>query len=227
MPFEDTEAVFRKCCGGLQNRLRRVPDGETGERNYFVQFQAAWFMAAPEMIPDFKMNSALVSKDYTPEQVHAAIEKIKNSSMETGYDEHAIASYAIFKKLREEGVIPRGIKFQVSIPTHINAMLGFVQTAFQPAVEPLYKESIFRAMRKIQDNIPHEDLAIQIDVASEYFFMENMQMFRPWFYNDDKDFDKRKEYMYDYIIEQIRQVDQDVELGLHNCYGMMALCGMP
>lgn len=176
-------------------------------------------MAAPEMVPDFKMNSALESKQYSPGEVKEAIAKIKDSPRETGYNEFAIASYGTFKKLRDEGTIPKATKFQVSIPTHINAILGFAQPAFQPDVEPLYKESLFRAMRNTQESILHENLALQIDIASEYIFLENIQMYRPWFYNEDKDFDKRKEYIYDYIIEQIGQVDQDVELGLHNCYG--------
>lgn len=208
----------------MQNRLRRIPDGETGDRKLFVQFQKAFFLPAPEVIPEFKMNAALVSHDFSLEHVNAAVEKIKASPRKTMYDDHAIASYKDFKKLRDDGVLPKDIKFQVSIPTHINAILGFVQRDFQPAMEPIYKHALFQAMRKIQDTIPHEDLAFQIDIACEYMFLENISMFRPWFYTDDKDFDKRKEYIYDYIVEQVNLIHPDVEVGLHNCYGR-SVCG--
>lgn len=205
----------------MPNRLRRIPDGETGDRIYFIQFQKFFFQPAPEMIPEFKMNSELVMHDFTPEQVKAGIDKIKASPCKTKYDDYAIASYQTFKKLRDDGVLPKGIKFQVSMPTHINAIMGFVQRDFQAEIEPIYREALWQAMRNIQDAIPHEDLAFEIDIASEYIFLENISMFRPWFYNDDKDFDKRKEYMYDYIVKQIGLIDQDVEVGLHNCYGIM------
>ena len=219
VPFASTEDVFRKCASGMQNRLRRIPDGETGNRNYFIQFQKSFFMAAPEMIPVFKMNSQLEMKDFTPEQVKEGIDKLKASPRETHYDDAAIESYKEFKKLLDQGVLPKGTKFQVSMPTHSNAILGFVQRDFQAEVEPIYKEALWQAMRNIQDAIPHEDLAFQSDIASDYIFLENISMFRPWFYNDDKDFDKRKEYIYDYIVKQIGVIDQDVEVGLHNCYG--------
>lgn len=219
MPFKDTEDVFRKCSSAIPGRLRRIPDGETGDRIYFVQFQRRWFQAAPEMIPEFKMNAELVMRDFTPEQVKEGIEKILASPRKTGYDDAAIASYQDFKRLRDEGVLPKETKFQVSIPTHINAIMGFAMRDFQADIEPIYKESLLQAMRNIQDAIPHEDLAFQIDIASEYIFLENIAMYRPWFYKDDKDFDKRKEYIYDYIINQLGVVDQDVDVGLHNCYG--------
>lgn len=207
----------------MPGRLRRVPDGETGKRNYFIQFQAPFFLVAPEMVPEFKMNSELVMKDFTAEQVKEGVEKLNASPRKTTYEDFAIASYQDFKKLRDEGVIPKATKFQVSMPTHINAIMAFVQRDFQAEVEPIYKEALYQAMRNIQDAIPHQDLSFQIDIASEYIFLENLAMFKPWFYNDEKDFDKRKEYIHDYIVKQIGLIDQDVEVGLHNCYGLHLL----
>lgn len=36
VPLESSEAVFRAAGSILGNRLRRVPDGETGERHYWI-----------------------------------------------------------------------------------------------------------------------------------------------------------------------------------------------
>lgn len=44
-------------------------------------------------------------------------------------------------------------------------------------------------------------------------------MYRPWFYNDDSEIVERKQYIVDYIVRMIAQIDEDVEVGIHNCYG--------
>lgn len=50
-------------------------------------------------------------------------------------------------------------------------------------------------------------------------FWENLQMYRPWFYNNDSELVERKQYIVDYIVRMIAQVDSAVEVGIHNCYG--------
>lgn len=217
----DAESVFRQCSEGMPHRLKRISDGETGERNYFTMFQTKFFQAVPEMISEFVNNAAIAAKDYTPKQVAEGIEKLRKATPNTGYDTAAIDSYAIFKKLRDEGVIAKGTRFQVCLPGVANVILPFVQRDFMAAAEPVYEEALFRAMRNIQDKIPHEDLAIQIDLAADTGLWENIQMYRPWFYDDDKDLDKRRAYLVDYAVRMISQVDQDVEVGIHNCYGDM------
>ena len=219
--LSDSESVFRQCSEGLPNRLKRIPDGETGIRNWFTYFQSAFFQSVPQMMVEFVNNSALAMQDYTPEQVAEGIEKLRQAAPSTGYDTVAIESYALFKKLRDEGVIPKGTRFQVCLPGVANVIVPFVQRDFMAAAEPIYEEALFRAMRNIQDSIPHEDLAIQIDLAADTALWENVEMYRPWFFPDDNDLDKRKQYMIDYVVRMISQVDQDVEVGIHNCYGDM------
>ena len=69
--------------------------------------------------------------------------------------------------------------------------MPFVQRAFGKAVEPIYEERLFHAMRVMQDQIPHADLAIQIDIAGDTAAWEalnpdidiantGMAWFRPW-----------------------------------------------
>lgn len=215
----DTETVFRKCITGMPGRLKRIPDGETEARQNFTVFQAAFFQSVPQMMTEFINNSMIQSREFTPQQVQDGIAKLIQAAPVTGYDTAAIESYGVFKKLRDEGVIPKGTRFQVCLPTLANVILVFVQKAFMTAAEPVYEKALFQALRNIQDAIPHEDLSIQIDMAADTSLWENVKMYRPWFHEDDKDMDKRKQYMVDFTIRMISQVDQDVELGLHNCYG--------
>ncbi|KAF7186555.1 hypothetical protein HII31_12113 [Pseudocercospora fuligena] len=226
VPLPDAESVFRQCVAAVPNRLKRIPDGETGDRQLFTTFQAGAFAVYPAMLTEFIHNAPINNKEFTPEQVDEGIEVLKKTDIQTGYDTVAIESYEVFRRLREEGVIPKGVKFQVSLPTVANVIMPFVQRAFIARVEPIYEAALFKAMRRIQDTIPHEDLAFQLDIAADTAFWEatdpenvkendGLLWFQPWWTGDVKD------YCTDYIVRFCSQVDQDVELGMHNCYGDM------
>lgn len=232
VPLPDVESVFRSVTAALPNRLRRITDGEPGKRQGFTTFQAEVFAAYPAMLTEFVHNAPIQDKQFTPEQVEEGIATLKKAGIRTGYDDAAIESYATFRKLRDEGAIPKGVKFQVCMPTVANVISPFIQRAFQAKVEPVYEEAFFKAIRRIQDEIPHEDLAIQVDVALDTAFWEatnpqtkkensGLEWFQPWWEGDVK------KYQTDYLVRWAAQIDQDVEFGMHNCYGQfnrMNLC---
>ncbi|PPJ53284.1 hypothetical protein CBER1_11955 [Cercospora berteroae] len=228
VPLPDTEAVFRQCLAALPGRLKRIPDGETGVRHMFTTWQAEVFNAYPPMktrwVNDGVVNGPIQSDEFTPEQIDEGIKALESTTLESGYDKAAIESYAVFKKLRDEGVIPKGVRLQVCIPTPANTIFPFVQKAFQARIEPIYEAALLRAMRNLQDAIPHEDLAIQIDIAGDTAFWEatnpntvaknnGLEWFKHWWEGDVKT------YQTNYIVRLISAVDEDVEVGLHNCYG--------
>ncbi|KAK5992063.1 hypothetical protein PT974_05460 [Cladobotryum mycophilum] len=206
VPLEDTETVFCRCIGKLSGRLGSIPDGETGSRTMFTQFQRAFFpqvMLRESRGPDFET--------YTEDEIAAGIRLLEeNSHLPTGYEDAAITSYNKFKKLQNEGTIPNGIKFQVCLPTIANVVGVMVKSPFQARVEPIYERALFRSLRAIQDSIPHEDLAIQIDMGMDLSFWEDLFL-KPWFQD--------RNYVVEYIVRMIGQVAYDVELGLHFCYG--------
>lgn len=136
----DTSTTFCKCSAALPGRLNRIPDGETGERDYFVHWQAAFFTSVPEVAAESEQNKASVGKSYTAKEVAAGIAKLKAADLKTGYEDAAIESYAIFKRLREEGAIEPGVRFQVCLPTAANVIMFYVQRDFRTAAEPLYEE---------------------------------------------------------------------------------------
>jgi hypothetical protein len=218
VPLPDTETVLRQCLAAQPDRLKRIPDGETGFRNLFTFWQAAVFQASPDLLVKFELNRPVPSGTFTEEQVQAGIEKLKQAGpLETGYDKFAVQSYGTFKKLKEDGVIPKATRFQVSIAGAANTLVPFVQTPFISQVEPLYLDALFRNIGTIQDSIPHKELAIQFDLAVETALWEGFAWFQPWF--GDGNPDKVKEYIVDDIVRMISKVEQDVEVGLHNCYG--------
>lgn len=203
----------------MPDRLRRIPDGETGHRLLFTTFQAGVFAPSPTLMYEFVHNAPVVKNDYTPEQIEEGIAKLANSApLNTGYDEMAIASYAVFKKLKDEGVLNKAMRLQVSIPTPPNVITPFVQAVFQAKVEPIYQAALNRALRKMQDEIPHSELAIQIDLAVDTAFWEGFEWFKPWF--GDGNLEKVRQYTVDYIIRMVSQAGQATKITCGDGDGM-------
>jgi hypothetical protein len=214
VPLSDAATVLRELFAGMPGRLKRVPDGETGFRNLFTFFQYPKLQAlVPEMLVNFEMNREAGVRSFTDAEVEAGVEKLKAAGFETGYDSAAIESYQVFKELRQQGVVPPGVKFQVSVPSVASVVSPLVERAFQPKVYPIYEAALHRALQNIQAAIPHGELSIQLDLAADTAFIEG-QYLTPWFENP-------KEYVAEYLLRMISHVEEGVEVGIHNCYGDM------
>lgn len=205
IPLPSTGRVFREACKTLSGRLRRLPDGETGERQGFTTYQRNVFAPNPAVFRIFG------GQDRSDEEVKTAAGDIQ--VLPTKYDDYALSSYTQFCQLRTEGIIPHGTRFQVSLPTPINTIAPFIDPSHQAAVEPVYEKALLSALRRIQDEIPAKDLAIQWDVAVEFAMLENIGfVFVPWF-------SPVKEGIMERIVRLSAAVDDGVEMGYHLCYG--------
>lgn len=210
MPYSDAETVFRECVARMPNRLHRIPDGETGNRSLFTYWQFGVFGEVPQCISPFVMNQPAEERHIDAAEIEENRAKIRNLSIETGYDTVAIESYSTFQRLKDEGTIPKGTRFQVCLPTGANVVI-ILYHQYREAAFTVYEAALFRAMRRLQDTIPADELSIQLDLAVDTAFWESAYE-KPWFA------DPREETL-KYILRMIEQVDQGVELGLHNCYG--------
>ncbi|TVY46485.1 hypothetical protein LOCC1_G003467 [Lachnellula occidentalis] len=137
------------------------PDGETGKRHFFVRWQTEVFDSSPHILKSFEQIGDY--KSYQPDT--ALSSQIKLGPI--GYDDHAIESYAEFCKLKDQGAVPPGVRFQVSLPTPVNVIGLCLLPEYQAAAEPMYEEALMAALRRIQDVIPKADLAIQWDMSYE------------------------------------------------------------
>ena len=205
LPDEDT--VMRRLCAALPTHLRRIPDGETGQRGLFVIFQRDVFKDSPFVQAPFPPGSPSKGPQIEPGPDSPPV---KLSPL--GYDENAIASYEKFCKLRTDGVIPKGIRFQVSLPTPVNVLGNLIEPAWRETVEPVYEAALLAALRRLQDHIPAEDLAVQWDLASEFAYLEGAASSPPWF-------SPTKQGLVQRILKAAAAVDEGVELGFHLCYG--------
>jgi hypothetical protein len=208
VPLKDAEDVFRAATLILGERLRRIPDGETGERINWIGWQARFIGSNPQFemipanpggyapLPHFKLRSPLSSGELIFERL--------------GYADAARTSYAVFSQLKQEGLIPDRTRFQVSLPTPLAPVFAFIMPREQAVVEPSYETAMFAELDQIAAAIPHHELAIQWDVAVEFGMLESA---RPVDYED------AKKQVVERLIRLANPVPQDVELGYHLCYG--------
>ena len=204
LPLSSSTEVFQRLATTFPNRLLRMPDGETGKRYYFTRWQRDIFEKAP-----FVLSSRGQSITKTKE-LDAPI-----SLKPLEYDDFALASYADFCKLRGQGVISPGIRFQVCLPTPINVIISHIDPKYQVEVEVLYTRALMAALRRIQDNIPKEDLAIQWDAAVEFALIEGIE--HPFF--SKSWFSPLKQGLEERFARLTASVDECVEMGFHLCYG--------
>lgn len=208
VPLRDAEDVFRTANAILGRLLRRIPDGETGERTHWIGWQARFIGSNPQFemmaanpsdyapLPHFKLRSPLPSGEITFERL--------------GYADAAKASYAVFSQLKQTGLIPASTRFQVSLPTPLAPVFAFIVPSDRAVVEPAYQAAMFAELDQTMAAIPHHELAIQWDVAVEFGIVERAT---------PTTFESAKKMVVERLVQLGNRVPEDVELGYHLCYG--------
>ena len=92
-----------------------------------------------------------------------------NPGSRLGYARDAVNSYFVFRTLREKGILPDGMRFQISIPMVHSVIrpLYFPDPADLARVRPGFEAALAAEVAVIVEKIPHRDLAIQWDCAWE------------------------------------------------------------
>jgi hypothetical protein len=216
VPLPDCEQVFRQVGGELGPYLRRLPDGETGERGRWIFFQNMMLRAHPAMEEDpteppfrFVQWDGKVIRETMRLRFKPDIDP-QNVTFDTGYDRAAVQSYTVFSRLRREGVIPRHVRFQVSLPTPMASGYMYVSPKARAAYLPVYERALLTALRQIAQAVPPGDLAIQWDVCQEVLVFENYFPERPGDY---------KAQTFDELGRLGDAVPEPIEMGYHLCYG--------
>lgn len=207
VPLADASAVFRLAGAKLGRHLRRIPDGETGERKNWIAWQLNVFQSMLEF------DSEVVDIGYIKRakfRLKAGVRAEQVRFPVLGYARAALESYAEFARLRQSGDIPSHLRFQVCLPTPIAPVTAYVFPDSQAAIEPRYEAQLFAELDEILAAIPHERLALQWDTAIEFAILEGIM---PTFYTGpESDILER-------LVRFGNRVPAEVELGYHLCYG--------
>ncbi|WP_350351259.1 hypothetical protein ABS642_18320 [Microbacterium sp. A8/3-1] len=216
--YDDVETTMRTAADLLGSRLRRLPDGEVGKRFHWIMFQPDVLGQAEgiERVGDQPIPFP-AGIDARGLRIAEGTDAAAIELPALGYASAAIESYAVFTRLREEGAVPSGIRFQVSLPTPLAVISSFFGGDDRAAIEPVYTAAILRELGDILAAIPHDDLAVQWDVASEMGIIEHASgygaVMEAWWPGDP----------FDGLVAQLAAlvdaVPADVEVGVHLCYG--------
>ena len=168
--LEDAETVFTITSEILGDCCSRLPDGETGQRGYWIRWQQQTF----DGCDDLAMENVNVKIPGFKDTMERPFYKIKDGINplaidlgELGYGQEAVASYALFSRLQEEGKIPANMRFQASIASPMALLCGFVMAEDRLRLEPAINAAMARDMETLQSQVPPEKLAVQWDICYE------------------------------------------------------------
>lgn len=221
VPLAGAEEVFRAIGAALGSRVQRIPDGETGARLNWIEWQAPVFDRHPMFErrdehqtekTDWRIRDvdrAWRLKGWHSLRPGASASEVSFGPL--GYAEAAIASYRIFSRLKREGVIHPACRFQVSLPTPYNVLDQRLPPEQRLAIEPAYEKRMLAEVEEMAGAIPHGELAIQWDDAHE---IENLDGARAHWPEENPE-----EAILARMTRLGDHVPAGIELGHHFCYG--------
>ena len=208
VPLASAEVVFQTVGAEIGDRLRRIPDGETGPRSDWIVWQLPVFTSQPqlEVVPPGPDSWRPLPRVRLGEGVRA--DSVVFEAL--GYAEAAIASYRVFARLKRDGLVPVACRFQVCLPTPLAPISAFVVPEHQGVLERGYEERLLAELQAILREVPHDQVSVQWDTNFEFAMLEGV--FPVWF-------EDVKGGILERLLRLSRQVPSDVELGYHFCYG--------
>jgi hypothetical protein len=213
VPLPDAESVLRLLSERLGRSAPRYPDGETGERINWIRWQRRIFDDNPAFeLQDLRVGfsnikDALARPFFT---LRRGILPQDIAFKDLGFARAAIESFAIFTRLKAEGVVPHSTRFQVSLPTPLAILSGFVVLEDRAKAEPALEKAMQREVSRIVEAIPSAELSIQWDVCLEIVGCDGGYELH---YDDILANSIRR------IARQVDVIPDAVEVGIHLCYG--------
>ena len=215
LPADSTEQALRVGAELFADVVFALPDGETGPRAAWVGYERER-LVRPH--PDVEVVAETESPSGIPRHAYETpVFKLRAGVSELHWDswpriDDALASYAQFRLLRERGVIPAGLRFQVGLPFPSSALNGFKAdfAADYPIAERAYEDLVARELARLTDEIPPAELAIQWDMAYE---VQDIEGVLAW----------TSEGAWERFAGPVRRltplIPKDVLVGYHFCYG--------
>lgn len=207
----DAETVMREISARIPDGVRRMTDGETGDRNYWISFQVQKFAQMPEF-QTVSVGKAYETSPDAPEMPQLRLAEGTSAEMidwpNLGYADAYTESFATFERLQNEGTIPADVRFQLQYPTPLASMAGTIAPDDLPQVAASYEQALFADLDTALERLPHEKIAIQWDIAVEFGALEGAM-------GPKMPLDQ----VVPGIVRCLERVPTDVPAGLHLCYG--------
>ena len=227
IPLDTPQEVFRAFGAPLGRYLFAMPDGEVGPRRHWISRVHYQVLAThPELDivrrpgPDENGVERLFPRHAGEAwwfKVRDGVRAVRfgDPGWRLGYARDAINSYFVFQVMKERGVLPAHLRFQVSIPT-VNSVLPpriFPDPRDLEKIRPGYEAATRAEIETIVGRIPAKDLAIQWDCSTE---VQDSYGALPGFPLDGA---------IERNLSQVRNlsphIPPDVALGYHFCFGTL------
>ena len=218
IPLPTPEDVFRTCARYVGPYVSCLPDGEGGPRALWIGYLAKHVYDGHPQIET--VQRLPVEREWSaPEPSSKWRFRIKPGAgtprLDAGYADFALESYETFQRLRQDGVVPKDVRFQACFPSTGSAFVTYFEdTADWPAMTAAYEDAYRRDLERILERIPARDLAVQIDFCPE--IRDIVDAF-PWSPHRAGKFD----LWVDAVARQAAMVPEEALLGLHWCYGTL------
>jgi hypothetical protein len=222
VPGDTVEEVFRTLAGFVGSRALAYPDGEIGERTSWIGAlnQTTWpHVDGLEEIP----TPLPADHPFGSHRTFVIADGVKSLDLrgKLPYARGAIASYEVFKSLREQGVVAPDVRFQVSIPAAHDAVCLYL-----PRVED-WPQAFDGWVRAVQDDcrrmleiIPADDLVIQIDFCTELVEMAGvLAQILDWVDDAPTEELLEKYTAESYVAPHFAAVPDETLVGFHICAG--------
>ncbi len=203
------EELFRLVAATSGDTVKRIPDGERGRRVNWLAAQGPFLFAAPELeAVDAGANRygsrGQVGKRFRPRD---GVD-LSAVTLDLPYVEDALESFAAFAALQDEGVLDADVRMQICIPTAMATCLALIDPEAQRAMLAVMERTVGEQVRRIAAELPHDRIAFQWDVASEFMHMElaGAATFP-------------QEEIVAALVRLADLVPDDIAVGYHLCYG--------
>ena len=216
VPMANAADVFETVSAALGARIGRLPDGETGARGDWITWLEPVFANNPALQKSgefFRVHASGTGRERYALRPGFRAEDVRFDNL--FYADIAKLAYSDFKRLKDAGKIAAGTKFQVDlVPAHSVIWLFLVDALHAP-IDPVYNDALKHEIDKIAAAIPHDELAIQFDVASAVFARLER--------NEASSYGRTKaetQETFSRIVTDLgNHVPADIDLLYHLCYG--------
>jgi hypothetical protein len=209
LPFDNAVEGFVWAGRTLGDRVRRVPDGETEPTRRMWQPYIPWFDRNPTLDRGEDLRFGV---DVHPQfMLKEGVEPVFDEPFD--YQSWARDSYAVFKRIRDRGGLPAHARYMVAMPSGIDQVCGATAAeSYRPMYDAFVKQ-LKVSLDAICGEIPHEDLAIQLDSVflPVEWMGESVGVIAAFGLN--------KENMLRDTMVQVGWIPEDVEVGFHLCFG--------
>lgn len=208
--------VFKLAGETIGDRISTIPDGEIGDRTFWIIYVAyKLFLNNPSIETLVRPKG----HEWRPTSMDDVFQfKLKDGVKslkfgEIGYARAAAESYETLKKARAAGQIPADVRLQVAFPFPQDAVFLFFRHPEDHAVVmAAYEDTLARELKLLFELVPPKELAVQFDVCTDLLEMEGT--YYAW---------SRPDTVWERYIGPVHRlaplIPPDAMLGYHFCYG--------